>query len=526
LTFQTVPRKSPAVRVRRALLSVSDRRGLVDLGRALAGAGVEILATGGTAEALRGAGLPAIPVSEYTGSPEILGGRVKTLHPHIHAGILARDCETDRADLARAGIGTIDLVVVNLYPFVATVARPDVTLPEAIEQIDIGGPTMIRAAAKNWQRVAVVVDPGDYPDVIATLGRAEGLDEGRRYDLAHKAFAHTAAYDAAISNWLGARSPEGPVEGFPRTLTLQFARHQAMRYGENPHQRAALYGEDPAPPASLPAARQFQGKELSYNNVLDLDAALALALDFVAPAAVIVKHGNPCGAAVGPDPAEALRRARAADPVSAFGGIVAFNRPVTGSVADEIRETFFEAVVAPAFDAEARDRLASKGKLRLLETGSVERIARGLALRGVFGGLLVQTRDGGSSVRAGRVVTRRAPSDPEWAALEFAWTVVRHVRSNAIVLARDDRTVGVGAGQMSRLDSVRLAVDKAQAAAAGAVLASDAFFPFRDGLDAAAAAGVTAVAQPGGSVRDAEVVEAADEAGIAMVATGVRHFSH
>ena len=384
---------------------------------------------------------------------------------------------------------------------------------------------MIRAAAKNWQRVVVVVDPSDYVDLILALDRSEGAPGvERRFTLARKAFSHTAAYDAAISNWLGARSLDGTADNFPETLTLQFHRQLAMRYGENPHQQAALYREEPTAVASVPGGRLLQGKELSYNNVLDLDAALALLGALSGPAAAVVKHGNPCGVALAGDPAEALRLARASDPMSAFGGIVGLNQPVTAAVAEELLESFLEAVVAPAFDDEARDRMAAKPKLRLLEVASLHRES-GIDLRSVAGGLLVQTGDRGSSAR-GRVATKRAPSDREWAALDFAWTVVRHVRSNAIVLAHEDRTVGIGAGQMSRLDSVRLAITKALSPTAGAVMASDAFFPFRDGVDTAAAAGVTAVAQPGGSVRDSEVVAAADAAGIAMVLTGSRHFSH
>jgi len=515
------------VAIRRALISVSDRRGLADLGRALAHQGVELLATGGTAEELRRAGLEVRSVSEYTGSPEILGGRVKSLHPRIHAGILAHSGEQDLAELARLGIGTIDLVVVNLYRFAETVARPDVTLAEAFDQIDIGGPTMIRAAAKTWQRVVVLVDPSDYYEVMLALDRADGaLAPERRFALARKAFAHTAAYDAAIANWLGARELGGARQTFPETLTLQFHRQIAMRYGENPHQEAALYREQPPVLPSVPAGRQLQGKELSYNNVADLDAALSLMLDLEAPAACIVKHGNPCGAALAGDPAAALRLARAADPMSAFGGIVGINRPVDGASARELCESFLEAVVAPSFDDEARDLLQSKPKLRLVEVGPLDPRAPGLDLHRVAGGLLVQIGDVPSSIREGRVATRRAPTDGEWAALEFSWTVVRHVRSNAIVLAHADRTVGIGAGQMSRLDAVRLAIAKSLSPAAGTALSSDAFFPFRDGVDAAAAAGVTAIAQPGGSVRDAEVIEACDAAGMTMVMTGVRHFSH
>jgi len=500
---------------------------LGDLGRALDKHGVEIIATGGTAQELREIGCRVASVSEYTGSPEILGGRVKTLHPRIHAGILARPGDLDVAELERLEIGTIDLVVVNLYPFVETVNRPGVGLPEAIEQIDIGGPTMIRAAAKSWERVVVLVDPADYYELIREMDRSGGeVAPARRFALARKAFAHTAAYDGAISNWLGSREIEGGEQPFPETLTLQFHRQEAMRYGENPHQQAALFREEPAPAPSVLSGRLLQGKELSYNNVADLDSALSLVMEFTAPTAAIIKHSNPCGVATAGDLAEALKLARAADPTSAFGGIVALNRAVDSAVAKELREFFLEAVVAPTFDDQARDLLSAKTKLRLLEVGPLKDRPPGWHFKRVVGGLLVQTRDVASSVRSGRVATQRAPTETEWDALEFAWTVVRHVRSNAIVLAHADRTVGIGAGQMSRLDSVQLAISKAQSPIKGAALASDAFFPFRDGVDTAAAAGVTAVVQPGGSIRDAETITAADAAGIAMVMTGTRHFSH
>lgn len=519
--------------LKRALLSVSDKSGLIDLARALVAQGVELVSTGGTAAALREAGLPVTPVSAVTGAPEVFGGRVKTLHPKIHGGLLGRwDREDDRREATATGIEPIGLVVVNLYPFRQTVARPGVTEAEAIEQIDIGGPAMLRASAKNHAHVAVVVDPADYPRVADAV-RAGALDAALRRELAVKAFTHTAAYDVAIASWLAREEPE-----LAPTLLLEAPRIQALRYGENPHQRAAFYGRPvSAGQPSLAQAEQLQGKDLSYNNLLDLDAALGLAIDLRGAGAVVVKHGNPCGAAEAvatPGTEEALAtvyaRALSTDPVSAFGGIVGLNRPVDGATARKLAETFLEAVIAPDFTPAALAALSGKKNLRLLRHAPWPETACGLEIRSVAGGLLVQDRDAQvEDVRAGKVATRRTPTDAEWAALDFAWRVCRHVKSNAIVFARPGTLVGVGAGQMSRVDSSRIAVEKARQAGhelAGTVVASDAFFPFADGVEAAAAAGATAVVQPGGSVRDAEVIEAADRLGLAMVLTGARHFRH
>lgn len=533
-------------KIRRAIVSVSDKRGLVELARKLVELGVEILSTGGTANALAEAGVPTRAISEYTGAPEILDGRVKTLHPRIHGGLLGRPTPAHEAEMRRHGIEPIDLVVVNLYPFRETVARPGVSLEEAIENIDIGGPSMIRSAAKNFERVAVVVDPDDY-DAVARELEASGGELGRatRFRLARKAFAHTAAYDGAIAAYLTSFPDEGAArDDFPEVLTLQWTRARTLRYGENPHQKAAFYVEKDGGTRrpSLGRAEILQGKELSYNNLLDLDTALECVLEFAEPAAVIVKHTNPCG--VGSDAAgvaEAYRKARETDPVSAFGGIVAVNRPVDEPLARELSETFLECVVAPGFAPAARELLAKKKNLRLLAVGDLTETAAGAAdaagaartrgsawtLRSISGGVLVSEPDRGLvSARDARVVTRRAPTPEELAALDFAWRVAKHVKSNAIVFARAGQTVGIGAGQMSRVDSTRLAVMKAQLPVAGTVVASDAFFPFRDGIDTLARAGATAVIQPGGSVRDDEVIAAADEHGLAMVFTGMRHFRH
>jgi phosphoribosylaminoimidazolecarboxamide formyltransferase/IMP cyclohydrolase len=524
-----------AQRVRRALVSVHDKEGVVELGRALAALDVEILSSGGTARLLAGAGLAVTAVSDYTGFPEMLGGRVKTLHPRIHAGILAlRDDPSHVEDLRRAGIEPIDLVVVNLYPFEATAASAGVTPSEVVEMIDIGGPAMVRAAAKNFAHVGVVVSPSDYATVIAELRAGRGLSGETRRRLAVRAFRHTADYDDAVHRWLAGLAPQGGTEAsgddpFPDELRLDWVKSRNLRYGENPHQRAAFYRETgPHAAPSVATARQLQGKELSFNNILDFDAAAALALDFDTGASVIVKHGNPCGVAVGDDPRMAFDRALECDPVSAFGGVIAFNRTVDRRAAEAIGEQFYEGVIAPGFDAAALELLARKKNLRLLELGPAHGGApSGWDLRRVAGGLLVQDWDrGADDVHRGRVATRREPTTEEWSALAFAWTVVRHVKSNAIVYARADRVIGVGAGQMSRVDSARFAVQKARVPLEGAVMASDAFFPFRDGLDVAAEAGVSAVVQPGGSVRDDEVVAAADEHGMAMVLTGVRHFRH
>ncbi|MEX0696929.1 MAG: bifunctional phosphoribosylaminoimidazolecarboxamide formyltransferase/IMP cyclohydrolase [Dongiaceae bacterium] len=525
-------------RIARALISVSDKTGVVELGRFLAARGVEILSTGGSAAALAAAGVPVVEVAAHTGFPEILDGRVKTLHPKIHGGVLARrDRADDCAALAAHGIAEIDLVVVNLYPFEATAAS-GAGRAACIEQIDIGGPALIRAAAKNQDFVAVVTDPADYAAVMAELECRDGaVGAALRRRLAAAAFARTAAYDAAIAGWL-ARA-EG--ETLPPLLTLAGRCRQALRYGENPHQKAAFYAAiDPGGGTrpGVATARQLQGKELSFNNLADAAAAFELAAEFERPAVVIVKHANPCGVAVGDDLAAAYARALACDPVSAYGGIVAVNRPLDAAAAEAIAGLFVEVVIAPQVDEGARAALAAKPNLRLLETGGLpDPAAPGLESRSLAGGFLVQERDAGRvAERDLKVVTRRAPSARERADLLFAFKVAKHVKSNAIVYARDGATVGIGAGQMSRVDAARIAAWKARAAAdaagekdsraEGSVVASDAFFPFADGLLLAAAAGATAVIQPGGSLRDAEVIAAADEAGLAMVFTGMRHFRH
>ncbi|GAB3463890.1 bifunctional phosphoribosylaminoimidazolecarboxamide formyltransferase/IMP cyclohydrolase [Azotobacter salinestris] len=526
--------------VRRALISVSDKTGVVDFARELAALGVEILSTGGTFKLLRDNGVNAVEVADYTGFPEMMDGRVKTLHPKIHGGILGRR-DLDGAVMAEHGIQPIDLVAVNLYPFAATVAKPGCTLPEAIENIDIGGPTMVRSAAKNHKDVAIVVNASDYTGVVEGLKNG-GLTYAQRFDLALKAFEHTAAYDGMIANYLGTidqqaetLSTAGRAE-FPRTFNSQFIKAQDMRYGENPHQQAAFYVEANPAEASVATARQLQGKELSYNNVADTDAALECVKSFVKPACVIVKHANPCGVAVVPEDEGGIRKAYdlayATDSESAFGGIIAFNRELDGDTARAIVERqFVEVIIAPSVSAEAREAVAAKANVRLLECGQwpAERSA-GLDFKRVNGGLLVQSRDIGMITEADlKVVTQRAPTERELHDLIFAWKVTKFVKSNAIVYARNRQTVGVGAGQMSRVNSARIAAIKAEHAGLpvpGAVMASDAFFPFRDGIDNAAQAGITAVIQPGGSMRDAEVIAAADEAGIAMVFTGMRHFRH
>lgn len=526
--------------VRRALISVSDKTGVVDFARDLAALGVEILSTGGTFKLLRDNGIAAVEVADYTGFPEMMDGRVKTLHPKIHGGILGRR-DLDGAVMAEHGIAPIDLVAVNLYPFAATVAKAGCTLPDAIENIDIGGPTMVRSAAKNHKDVAIVVNASDYAGIVAAL-KAGGLTYAQRFDLALKAFEHTAAYDGMIANYLGTidqqaetLSTEGRAE-FPRTFNSQFIKAQDMRYGENPHQNAAFYVEANPAEASIATARQLQGKELSYNNVADTDAALECVKSFTKPACVIVKHANPCGVAVVPEADGGIRKAYdlayATDSESAFGGIIAFNRELDGETARAIVERqFVEVIIAPSVSAEAREVVAAKANVRLLECGQwpAERI-NGLDYKRVNGGLLVQSRDIGMITEADlKVVTQRAPSEQELHDLIFAWKVAKFVKSNAIVYAKNRQTVGVGAGQMSRVNSARIAAIKAEHAGLpvpGAVMASDAFFPFRDGIDNAAKAGITAVIQPGGSMRDAEVIAAADEAGMAMVFTGMRHFRH
>jgi phosphoribosylaminoimidazolecarboxamide formyltransferase/IMP cyclohydrolase len=513
--------------MKRALLSVSDKTGLVDFARALGGLGVELLSTGGTHRLLKDAGLPAREVSDLTGFPEIMDGRVKTLHPKVHGGILGRR-GTDDAVMREHGIEPIDLVVVNLYPFAQTVARPGVSSEEAIENIDVGGPAMVRAAAKNHAHVAVVVDPADYGRVLEAA-RAGAVPQALREELAAKAFAHTAGYDARVAAWLGARAAG---TAFPALLELQFGKKLELRYGENPHQRGAFYAEAGAPAGTIAAARQLQGKELSYNNIADADAALECAKQFADPACVIVKHANPCGVATAPDLAEAYERAHRTDPTSAFGGIIAFNRELdAGTLKRILDRQFVEVIVAPAIPADVAKLAAAKPNVRLLECGAwAAAPAPWLDYKRVAGGLLVQDADLATLARAElKIVSRAVPSEAQLLDLLFAWKVVKFVKSNAIVYARAQQTIGIGAGQMSRVYSARIAGIKAadeKLEVAGSVMASDAFFPFRDTVDAAAAAGIGAIIQPGGSVRDAEVIAAADQHGLAMVFTGIRHFRH
>lgn len=515
--------------IRRALLSVSDKSGLIPLANALHAAGVELLSTGGTARALRDAGITVRDVSEVTGFPEIMDGRVKTLHPKIHGGLLGRS-GIDDAVMAEHGIAPIDLLVVNLYPFEATVAKSDCTYDDAVENIDIGGPAMLRASAKNHARVAVVVDPADYGAITDALQNG-GTDAALRRRLAAKTYAHTAHYDGRIAEWLSARAeqPEQPAE-WPDTLHLSLKLGNALRYGENPHQRGALFIEPNAPQGIVATARFLQGKELSYNNLADADAALECVKAFDAPACVIVKHANPCGVAVAATLFDAYDRAYAVDPTSAFGGIIAFNRPLDALTAAEIlKRQFVEVVIAPAMDDDALPHFAKKPNVRVLACGDL-RTFRGLEYKRIAGGLLVQDADTDTlGIADFKVVTRRAPSADELRDLQFAWKVAMYVKSNAIVYARDLQTVGIGAGQMSRVVSAKIAAlkaDEAGLSVPGSVMASDAFFPFRDGIDAAAKAGIAAVIQPGGSMRDSEVIAAADEAGMAMVFTGRRHFRH
>lgn len=512
-----------------ALLSVSDKRGLVPFAQGLVKLGYSLLSTGGTMEALRSEGVPVTSVSEHTGSPEILGGRVKTLHPRIHGGILARlDRPEDLAELSTQKIEPIGLVVVNLYPFRKTLAS-GAAEAELVEQIDIGGPAMVRAAAKNSAHVGVIVDPDDYGAVLQELSTERKLGAPTRRRLMQKAYAHTASYDAAIAGWLA--SSQGQFA--PEELTLGLRKVQELRYGENPHQRGAFYsehllGSEP----TVAGSRVLQGKELSYNNLLDLDAALGLVLEFPgSPCAVIIKHNTPCGVAEDLSLERAYRAARATDEVSAFGGIVAVNRAVDAATASALAETFLEAVIAPSYAAEALSILSAKKNLRLLAAGdalaSVEAKPRvQVDVRSVSGGLLLMDRDAREPAQEWKVVTRRAPSERELSALRFAWRVCKHVKSNAIVFAAPDRMLAAGGGQTSRVDSVKIAAARGGSALGGSAVASDAFFPFRDGLDEAARAGATCVVQPGGSVRDSELIAAADEHGLAMVFTGVRHFRH
>jgi phosphoribosylaminoimidazolecarboxamide formyltransferase / IMP cyclohydrolase len=524
-----------------ALLSVSDKTGIVDFARALAAQHVRLLSTGGTARLLADAGLTVTEVSEVTGSPEMLDGRVKTLHPRIHGGLLARrDVPAHMAALALHGINTIDMLIVNLYPFAQATARVDCTLEDAIENIDIGGPAMLRAAAKNWADVAVVIDPSDYPRVLAEL-QAGGVQRSTKFMLARKVFAHTAAYDGMISNYLSALSPGAqahvaavPVrEPYPATLSLQLHKVQDMRYGENPHQSAAFY-RDAAPVAgTLAGWTQLQGKALSYNNIADADAAWECVKTFDVPACVIVKHANPCGVAVAADACLAYTQALSTDPTSAFGGIIAFNRELDVATAEQVAKQFVEVLIAPTISAGARAVFAAKQNVRLLEVsleGPLSAASNAQDFKRVGGGWLVQSQDAKNvSAAELRVVTKLSPTAAQMADLMFAWKVAKFVKSNAIVFCAGGRTLGVGAGQMSRIDSARIAGIKAANAGLslqGSAVASDAFFPFRDGLDVVIDAGASCVIQPGGSMRDDEVIQAADERGIAMVFTGTRHFRH
>ena len=517
--------------IRQALISVSDKSGIVAFARGLDGLGVRILSTGGTAKLLADNGIPVKDVSDHTCFPEMLDGRVKTLHPKIHGGLLARrDLPAHMAAIKQAGIEPIDLVVVNLYPFAQTVAKPGCTLEEAIENIDIGGPTMLRSAAKNHSSVAVVVDPADYPSALEEMGKNGGaISAATRFTLAKKVFTHTAAYDAAISNYLTGLDPEGRRMAYPERLTMQFAKLQDMRYGENPHQSAAFYSDTAPVPGGLANYRQLQGKELSYNNIADSDAAWECVKTFGEPACVIIKHANPCGVAVAKTLKQAYERAFATDPVAAFGGIIAVNRPLDGTAAEAVSKQFVEVVIAPAMSDEARKVLSSKANVRVLEV-PMGAGASPFDMKRVGGGLLVQSPDRRNiSASDLRVVTKVKPTAAQIEDLLFAWRVAKFVKSNAIVFCGEGCTLGVGAGQMSRVDSARIAVIKAGNAGlslAGSMVASDAFFPFRDGVDVVAQAGAKAIIQPGGSVRDEEVIAAANELGVAMVFTGFRHFRH
>lgn len=515
--------------MKRALISVADKTGITELARALAAAGVEILSTGGTAAQLARDGIAVTEVAHYTGFPEMLDGRLKTLHPRIHGGLLGRRARADdRAAMTQAGILPIDLLVVNLYPFERRSQDPDCSFAEAMEQIDIGGPAMLRSAAKNHGDVVPIVDSSDYPLIIRMLTSGRPLTAAVRRQLAAKVFAHTARYDAAIARYL--QEPAVGADGWPAVWEAAFAHRFTLRYGENPHQRAAFYTEPAPSAASIAAAAQIQGKELSFNNIADSDAALSCVRSLTGPACVIVKHANPCGVACADSLRDAYERAYATDPTSAFGGIIAVNHPLDADCARAIiARQFVEVLIAPEVPPETAAILAAKPGIRVLVVNMTQPLDPGFDLRRVSGGLLIQDRDPPETEVGFQLVSRRAPTDAERRDLLFAWRIAQFVHSNAIVYARDLRTIGIGAGQMSRVDSARLGVWKAQAAAlnvTGCVMASDAFLPFRDGLDSAAGAGVTAIIQPGGSVRDAEVISAADEQGVAMVFTGRRHFRH
>ncbi len=519
-------------KVSRALISVSDKNGVVDFARALNALGVELLSTGGTFRLLQENNIAVTEVSDYTGFPEMMDGRVKTLHPKVHGGILGRR-GTDDAVMAEHAIKPIDMVIVNLYPFAATVADPDCTLPNAIENIDIGGPTMVRSAAKNHKDVAIVVNSSDYATVLEEMQANEGqLDYSTRYALMVKAFEHTAGYDGMIANHFGARDTDNNERDFSDTFNVQYFKTQEMRYGENPHQKAAFYTEANPTEASVATAKQLQGKELSFNNIADTDAALECVKQFDQPACVIVKHANPCGVSVGVDIGTAYDLAFATDPESAFGGIIAFNRELDAKTAEAICEKqFVEVIIAPAVSADALAVVATKKNVRLLECGTWgNQRPQDFDYKRVNGGLLIQDRDNGMIIEQDlKVVSKRVPTDTEMTDMLFAWKVAKMVKSNAIIYAKNNQTIGVGAGQMSRINSARIAGIKAEHAGlevVGAVMASDAFFPFRDGIDNAGKAGISCIIQPGGSMRDDEVIAAANEHGMAMVFTGMRHFRH
>lgn len=514
--------------VKRALISVSDKRGVVDFAKELSAMGVEILSTGGTAKALRDAGIAVVEVSDYTGFPEMLEGRLKTLHPKIHGGLLARRSNPkDMEDIQRHDIKPIDMVVVNLYPFEETISKPNVTFEDAIENIDIGGPTMLRAASKNFQDVAVVVDPNDYKNIIDEMKSSNGeISRETRLNLAKKVFAHTARYDTLIADYLSGVT--GKELSFPEYFTTSLKRVSVLRYGENPHQKAAIYKER-TNGLSLPDAKVLQGKEMSFNNYLDAHSALMLALEFDKKACVIIKHNNPCGVALGDTAAEAYKKAEKADPISAFGGVVAFNTEVDGAAAKEMAEMFLEVVIAPSFTKDALEVFSKKPNIRLLELSNMleKKKAALWDMKRIAGGMLLQEWDySDEDIMTMRAVTKRQPTKDELEALSFAWKVCKHVKSNAIVYAFKDRTVGIGIGQTKRVYSAKIGAMNATEPIKGSVAASDGFFPFRDGIDVLHEMGVTAVVQPGGSVKDSEVIQAADEYDMAMIITGTRHFRH
>lgn len=516
-------------KITRALISVSDKTGIVEFTKELAKFGVHILSTGGTAKLLRDAGLNVMDVSDFTGFPEMLDGRVKTLHPKVHGGLLGmRNNPEHVATMQQHGIENIDMVIVNLYPFEATVAKEGCKLEDAIENIDIGGPTMLRSAAKNHQDVTVLVDSSDYGAVLQEMKISGGaVSHKTNFELAVKVFQHTAAYDGAISNYLGSRLTS-EVQKYPQTFTIQVKKTQDLRYGENPQQSAAFYVDRQITEPCVANALQLQGKELSFNNIIDLDAAIETVKEFEQSAAVIIKHTNPCGAALAQSPLAAYLKARECDPLSAFGGIVGFNRQVDAETATELTSTFLEAVIAPGYSEQALSIFASKKNVRVMQIPNIDSYTKGgYDLKKVVGGLLIQERDFGMVKAVDcKIVSERTPTPEEYEALDFAWKICKHVKSNAIVFTSRNQTVGIGAGQMSRVDSSKIAVQKALLPIKGTVVASDAFFPFRDGVDAAAEAGVTAIIHPGGSVRDEEVIKAANEHGIAMIFTGMRHFRH